>query len=88
MLFASVCNINTPGQRKESLGQTSQSLQFSLSSHNNATLALSLDVAYLRHRQANSCIQELLLGELGFATNDLKVDKKKKYLSLRGHNLQ
>jgi hypothetical protein len=35
MLFASVCNINTPGQYKESLGQTSQSLQFSLFSRKN-----------------------------------------------------
>jgi hypothetical protein len=52
MLFASVYNINTPYQlKKKSLGQPSQSLQFSLSSRKNATLALSLDVAYLQHRQ-------------------------------------
>jgi hypothetical protein len=31
--------------KKESLGQTSQSLQFSLSSRKNATLALSLNAA-------------------------------------------
>jgi hypothetical protein len=33
---------------KKSLGATIQSLQFSLSSRKNATLALSIDVAYLR----------------------------------------
>jgi hypothetical protein len=33
MLFASVCNINTPGQWKESLDQTSQSLCSSFWSH-------------------------------------------------------
>jgi hypothetical protein len=45
MLFASVCNINTSGQRKESLGQTSQSLCSSISGRTNATSALSLGVA-------------------------------------------
>jgi hypothetical protein len=39
LLFTSVCNINTPGQWKEPLGQTSQSLCSSFSS------ALSLGVA-------------------------------------------
>jgi hypothetical protein len=43
MLFASVCNMKTPGQLKESLGQRSQSLRFSLSIRKNATLTLSLD---------------------------------------------
>jgi hypothetical protein len=46
LLFASVCNINTPlGQWKESLGQTSQSLCSSFSGRTNATSALSLGVA-------------------------------------------
>jgi hypothetical protein len=45
ILFASVCNINTPGQWKESLGQTSQSLFSSFSGRTNATSALSLGVA-------------------------------------------
>jgi hypothetical protein len=31
MLFVSICNINTPGQRKETLGQTNRLHQFSLS---------------------------------------------------------
>jgi hypothetical protein len=42
MLFASVRNINTTGQWKESLGQTSQSLCSSFSGRTNATSALSL----------------------------------------------
>jgi hypothetical protein len=37
MLFVSVCNLNTPGQWKESLGQTSQSLCSSFSGRRNAT---------------------------------------------------
>jgi hypothetical protein len=45
MLFASVRNINTPGQWKESLGQTCQSLCSSFSGRTNATSALSLGVA-------------------------------------------
>jgi hypothetical protein len=45
MLFASVCNINTPGQWNESLGQTSHSLCSSFSGCTNATSALSLGVA-------------------------------------------
>jgi hypothetical protein len=48
MLFASVCNINTPGQLKESLGQTSQSLGSSFSGRTNATTALSL-------RESHNC---------------------------------
>jgi hypothetical protein len=42
MLFACVCNINTLGQWKESLGQTSESLCSSFSGRTNATTALSL----------------------------------------------
>jgi hypothetical protein len=45
MLFASDCNLNTLGQWKESLGQTSQSLCSSFSGRTNATSALSLRVA-------------------------------------------
>jgi hypothetical protein len=45
MLFVSVCIINTPGQWKESLGQTSQSLCSSFSGRTNVTSALSLEVA-------------------------------------------
>jgi hypothetical protein len=45
ILFASVCNINTSGQWKESLGQTSLWLCSSFSGRTNATSALSLGVA-------------------------------------------